>query len=149
MTSLIFGTAYLGYKKTVAHKQNKRKQVNYERWEDLRDHHDDDKRRSSLSVDEEPPARGRTSAWDEGLPGTLKVERRSYDESSMRRPWDEARLNSDTGSQRNASETRSQRNVSEESVRRSTSVSRKDHNVEPEAWHTPGGMMAELIERGN
>jgi hypothetical protein len=150
MTSLIFYTTYLGYKKAVAHKHNKRKQVNYERWEDLRDTFDDEaKRRSSLNLDDRPASRGGLSPWDERLPANLKVERKSYDESSMRRPWDENRLASETRSQRTASESRSPRNMSEESLRRSPSASRKEnYNIEPELWHTPGGMMAELIEGG-
>lgn len=148
MTSLIGGAVYLGYKKAVAHKHNKRKQVNFERWEDLRDNHDDERRRSSMNIDERPPAsRGRTSAWDEELPGHLKVERRSYDESaSVRRPWEDP-----NSRMRQESESRSQRNLSEESFsapRRSTSVERRTEKVEPEEWHTPGGFMAELIERG-
>jgi len=57
MTSLIFGTIYAGHKGIVAHKREKQRKKNYDRWEDLRDDYDaqrkisrDTRERQSLDV---------------------------------------------------------------------------------------------------
>jgi len=53
MTSLIFGSIYLGHKGIVNHRREKRRQKNYERWEGLRDEYDEQKKiqRESRSLD--------------------------------------------------------------------------------------------------
>ena len=40
MTSLIFGTIYMGHKGIVEHRREKQRKKNYARWEDLRDDYD-------------------------------------------------------------------------------------------------------------
>ncbi|KIW13287.1 hypothetical protein PV08_08475 [Exophiala spinifera] len=53
MTSLIFGTIYMGHKGLVHHKREKQRQKNYERWEGLRDEYDEQRKinRQSRSLD--------------------------------------------------------------------------------------------------
>ncbi|KAG9783393.1 hypothetical protein KCU88_g3059, partial [Aureobasidium melanogenum] len=53
MTSLIFGTIWLGHKGFVKHKRDKQRQKNYERWEGLRDEYDEQRKitRESRSLD--------------------------------------------------------------------------------------------------
>lgn len=53
MTSLIFGTIYLGHKGIVGHRREKQRQKNYERWEGLRDEYDEQRKisRESRSLD--------------------------------------------------------------------------------------------------
>ncbi|KAK6380750.1 hypothetical protein LTS17_004950 [Exophiala oligosperma] len=53
MTSLIFGTIYMGHKGLVHHKREKQRQKNYERWEGLRDEYDEQRKinRESRSLD--------------------------------------------------------------------------------------------------
>lgn len=53
MTSLIFGTIYMGHKGIVNHRREKQRQKNYERWEGLRDEYDDQRKisRESRSLD--------------------------------------------------------------------------------------------------
>lgn len=66
MTSLIFGSIYLGHKGFVEHKREKQRQKNYQRWEGLRDDYDEQRRigRESRSLDIQ-----RTGAdIDQGVP---------------------------------------------------------------------------------
>ncbi|KIV78778.1 hypothetical protein PV11_06388 [Exophiala sideris] len=53
MTSLIFGSIYMGHKTIMKHKRDKQRQKNYERWEGLRDDYDDQRKitRESRSLD--------------------------------------------------------------------------------------------------
>jgi hypothetical protein len=53
MTSLIFGSIYMGHKGLVARRQEKQRKKNYERWEGLRDEYDEQKKldRASRSLD--------------------------------------------------------------------------------------------------
>ncbi|OAP60842.1 hypothetical protein AYL99_05844 [Fonsecaea erecta] len=53
MTSLIFGSIWLGHKGLVQHKREKQRQKNYERWEGLRDEYDEQRKitRASRSLD--------------------------------------------------------------------------------------------------
>lgn len=53
MTSLIFGTIYMGHHAVVAHKREKQRVKNYERWEGLRDEYDAQRQiqRESRSLD--------------------------------------------------------------------------------------------------
>ncbi|KIX94459.1 uncharacterized protein Z520_09845 [Fonsecaea multimorphosa CBS 102226] len=53
MTSLIFGSIWLGHKGIVQHKREKQRQKNYERWEGLRDEYDEQRKinRESRSLD--------------------------------------------------------------------------------------------------
>ena len=63
MTSLIFGSIYLGHQGFVKHRRDKQNRKNYERWEGLRDEYDDQKRtqRESRSLDIQ-----RTGQYDNG-----------------------------------------------------------------------------------
>ncbi|KAI1630184.1 hypothetical protein EDD37DRAFT_605044 [Exophiala viscosa] len=53
MTSLIFGSIYMGHKTLMKHKRDKQRQKNYERWEGLRDDYDEQRKitRESRSLD--------------------------------------------------------------------------------------------------
>lgn len=53
MTSLIFGSIYMGHKGFVKHRREKQRQKNYERWEGLRDEYDEQRKitRESRSLD--------------------------------------------------------------------------------------------------
>ncbi|KAK5465156.1 hypothetical protein LTS15_001719 [Exophiala xenobiotica] len=53
MTSLIFGTIYMGHKGIVQHRREKQRKKNYERWEGLRDEYDEQRKisRESRSLD--------------------------------------------------------------------------------------------------
>lgn len=53
MTSLIFGSIYLGHKGIVNHRREKQRQKNYQRWEGLRDEYDEQRKisRESRSLD--------------------------------------------------------------------------------------------------
>ncbi|RVX70273.1 hypothetical protein B0A52_05606 [Exophiala mesophila] len=53
MTSLIFGSIYLGHKGIVQHKREKQRVKNYQRWEGLRDEYDEQRRigRETRSLD--------------------------------------------------------------------------------------------------
>lgn len=53
MTSLIFGTIYMGHKGFVHHRREKQRKKNYERWEGLRDEYDEQRKisRESRSLD--------------------------------------------------------------------------------------------------
>src|SRR3978361_1889516 len=53
MTSLIFGSIYMGHKGIVNHRREKQRVKNYERWEGLRDEYDEQRKisRESRSLD--------------------------------------------------------------------------------------------------
>lgn len=53
MTSLIFGSIYLGHKGIINHRREKQRQKNYQRWEGLRDEYDEQRKigRESRSLD--------------------------------------------------------------------------------------------------
>jgi hypothetical protein len=53
MTSLIFGSIWLGHKGIVEHRREKQRKKNYERWEGLRDEYDEQRKitRESRSLD--------------------------------------------------------------------------------------------------
>ena len=65
MTSLIFGSIYLGHQGFVKHRHEKQRIKNYERWEGLREEYDDQKRtqRESRSLDIQ---RTGTGGYDNG-----------------------------------------------------------------------------------
>lgn len=60
MTSLIFGSIYMTHQGIMEHRRQKKRQKNYERWEDLRDEYDEQKKitRETRSLDIQ-----RTGAW--------------------------------------------------------------------------------------
>lgn len=62
MTSLIFGSIYMTHQGIMAHRRSKQREKNYQRWEDLRDEYDEQKKitRETRSLDIQ-----RTGAWDQ------------------------------------------------------------------------------------
>lgn len=61
MTSLIFWGPYLAHKSVISHKREKQRLKNYQRWEDLRDDYDEQRKltRETRSLDIQ-----RTGTWD-------------------------------------------------------------------------------------
>ncbi|KAK5044908.1 hypothetical protein LTR84_010280 [Exophiala bonariae] len=85
MTSLIFGSIYLGHKGIINHRREKQRQKNYQRWEGLRDEYDEQRKigRESRSLDIQ-----RTGAdYDDDRPVlTLRDQQEANDARTSWRP---------------------------------------------------------------
>ncbi|KIW31876.1 uncharacterized protein PV07_03465 [Cladophialophora immunda] len=91
MTSLIFGSIWLGHKGLVQHKREKQRQKNYERWEGLRDEYDEQRKitRESRSLDIQRTGQG--VDYDKPIL-TLRDQQEANDARTSWRPqeaWDD------------------------------------------------------------
>ncbi|KIX08149.1 uncharacterized protein Z518_02805 [Rhinocladiella mackenziei CBS 650.93] len=94
MTSLIFGSIYLGHKGIVHHRREKQRQKNYERWEGLRDEYDEQRKISresrSLDIQRTGPDYNRDVEIDRPIL-TLRDQQEANDARTSWRPqesWD-------------------------------------------------------------
>ena len=96
MTSLIFGTIYMGHHAIVQHRREKQRVKNYSRWEGLRDEYDEQRQtqRESRSLDIQRT--GQTTWEDDNKPIlTLRDQQEANDARTGWRPqesWDGPQL---------------------------------------------------------
>ena len=93
MTSLIFGSIYMGHKGIVNHRREKQRHKNYQRWEGLRDEYDEQRKisRETRSLDIQRTGVDHTASDQPIL--TLRDQQEANDARTSWRPqesWDEA-----------------------------------------------------------
>ncbi len=86
MTSLIFGSIYMGHKGIVNHRREKQRVKNYQRWEGLRDEYDEQRKisRESRSLDIQRTGQDYTSSDQPIL--TLRDQQEANDARTSWRP---------------------------------------------------------------
>jgi hypothetical protein len=94
MTSLIFGTIYMGHHAVVNHRREKQRQKNYERWEGLRDEYDEQRKitRESRSLDIQRTGADYVEPADKPPILTLRDQQEANDARTSWRPqesWDD------------------------------------------------------------
>jgi len=95
MTSLIFGSIYMGHKGIINHRREKQRRKNYERWEGLRDEYDEQRKitRESRSLDIQRTGSDYARDVDADRPiVTLRDQQEANDARTSWRPqeaWDE------------------------------------------------------------
>ncbi|KIW85820.1 hypothetical protein Z517_01212 [Fonsecaea pedrosoi CBS 271.37] len=91
MTSLIFGSIWLGHKGIVQHRREKQRQKNYERWEGLRDEYDEQRKISRESRSLDIQRTGSVVDYDKPIL-TLRDQQEANDARTSWRPqeaWDD------------------------------------------------------------
>lgn len=89
MASLIFGAVYLGHHAVTAHRREKQRVKNYERWEGLRDEYDEQRKiqRETRSLDiQRTGAYGEANGYDEKPILTLRDQQEADDARTGWRP---------------------------------------------------------------
>ena len=93
MTSLIFGSIYMGHKGIINHRREKQRVKNYERWEGLRDEYDEQRKISRESRSLDIQRTGQDYTQPERPIVTLRDQQEANDARTGWRPqeaWDDA-----------------------------------------------------------